>query len=143
MHKVFVYRTVFPSALPNYILTFCNPFNFALLLLFLHSTLYSNRQLISGVWIAEVSSIFLCLDQHVIPFWQFFFFLRETICFISNNFIFVFCLLQLAEPYYAFKAAGFEVTIASTAGGAIPIDAGSMKGDAFTAGKYLSDAGAM
>jgi len=71
------------------------------------------------------------------------FFLRETICFISNNFIFVFCLLQLAEPYYAFKAAGFEVTIASTAGGAIPIDAGSMKGDAFTAGKYLSDAGAM
>jgi len=27
-------------------------------------------------------------------------------------------LIQLAEPYYAFKAAGFEVTIASTAGGA-------------------------
>jgi len=52
-------------------------------------------------------------------------------------------LLQLAEPYYAFKAAGFEVTIASTAGGAIPIDAGSMKGDFFTAGKYLNDAGAM
>ena len=70
------------------------------------------------------------------------FFLRETICFISNNFIFVFCLLQLAEPYYAFKAAGFEVTIASTAGGAIPIDAGSMKGDAFTADskKFMLDA---
>ena len=51
-------------------------------------------------------------------------------------------LIQLAEPYYAFKAAGFEVTIASTAGGAIPIDAGSMAGDFFTedSKKFMHDA---
>ena len=35
-------------------------------------------------------------------------------------------LSELADPYYAFKDAGLDVTIASIAGGAIPIDAGSM-----------------
>ena len=82
--------------------------------------------------------LFSCLVQHVIPFWQFFFFagnhLLHELHILTISYLFF--LLQLAEPYYAFKAAGFEVTIASTAGGAIPIDAGSMKGDAFTAGKY-------
>lgn len=33
---------------------------------------------------------------------------------------------ELAEPYAVFTKAGFDVTIASIAGGAIPIDAGSM-----------------
>ena len=42
-------------------------------------------------------------------------------------------LSEMAEPYYAFKAAGIEVQIASTKGGAVPIDAGSMGGDFFTA----------
>ena len=31
---------------------------------------------------------------------------------------------ELADPYYAFQAAGLDVTIASIAGGPIPIDAG-------------------
>ena len=35
-------------------------------------------------------------------------------------------LSELADPYYAFQAAGLEVTVASIAGGAIPIDANSM-----------------
>ena len=42
-------------------------------------------------------------------------------------------LAELAEPYYLFKGAGFEVQIGSTAGGAVPIDQGSMSGDFFTA----------
>ena len=43
-------------------------------------------------------------------------------------------IAEVAEPYYAFKAAGYDITIASPSGGACPIDAGSMKGDALTAG---------
>ena len=35
-------------------------------------------------------------------------------------------LSELADPYYALKEAGLDVTIASIAGGAIPIDPGSM-----------------
>ena len=42
-------------------------------------------------------------------------------------------LAELAEPYYAFTKAGYEVTIASVAGGPVPIDKGSMGGDFFTA----------
>jgi len=42
-------------------------------------------------------------------------------------------LAELAEPYYAFKAAGYDIIVASPLGGGIPIDAGSMKGDFFTA----------
>ena len=45
-------------------------------------------------------------------------------------------LAEMAEPYYLFQAAGFTVTIGSPAGGAIPIDAGSMGGDFFTADAY-------
>jgi len=54
-------------------------------------------------------------------------------------------LSELAEPYYAFKEAGHELTIASPAGGAIPIDAGSMGGDFFTedAKKFMHDAEAV
>lgn len=50
-------------------------------------------------------------------------------------------LSELAEPYYAFLEKGYTVTIASTAGGPIPIDAGSMKGDFFTADakKFMHD----
>ena len=50
-------------------------------------------------------------------------------------------LAELAEPYYIFKEAGHEVTIASPAGGSIPIDAGSMGGDFFTAEakKFMHD----
>lgn len=50
-------------------------------------------------------------------------------------------LAELAEPYYKFKAAGFDVTIASPAGGACPIDPGSLKGDFFTADakKFMHD----
>lgn len=48
---------------------------------------------------------------------------------------------ELAEPYYAFKAAGHEVQIASIKGGAVPIDKGSMSGDFFTsdAKKFMHD----
>ncbi|KAJ1450531.1 class I glutamine amidotransferase-like protein [Pelagophyceae sp. CCMP2097] len=51
-------------------------------------------------------------------------------------------LAELAEPYYMFKdIAGYEVTIASPAGGAIPIDKNSLAGDFFTtlAKKFLHD----
>lgn len=50
-------------------------------------------------------------------------------------------LAEFAEPYYAFTAAGFEITVASPAGGAIPIDAGSMGGDFFTedAKRFMHD----
>jgi len=52
---------------------------------------------------------------------------------------------ELATPYYAFLDAGLEVTLASPAGGAIPIDAGSMGGDFLTdsAKKFLHDPVAM
>ena len=36
---------------------------------------------------------------------------------------------EITGPYYVFKDAGCEVTIASVAGGKIPIDAGSLSGD--------------
>ena len=36
---------------------------------------------------------------------------------------------EAATPYYLFQEAGFEVVIASTAGGPVPIDANSMGGD--------------
>jgi putative intracellular protease/amidase len=39
---------------------------------------------------------------------------------------------ELAAPYYAWKEAGYEVVIASTKGGPIPIDSNSMAGDFFT-----------
>ncbi len=41
-------------------------------------------------------------------------------------------LEELAAPYYAFKEAGFKVTIASVSGGEIPVDETSLKGDALT-----------
>ena len=50
-------------------------------------------------------------------------------------------LSELADPYYAFQAAGLEVTVASIAGGAIPIDANSM-GDPYfgdQAKKFMHD----
>mmetsp|Transcript_64037 Transcript_64037/g.176914 ORF Transcript_64037/g.176914 Transcript_64037/m.176914 type:complete len:231 (-) Transcript_64037:406-1098(-) len=54
-------------------------------------------------------------------------------------------LAELAEPYYLFKEAGIEMTIASPTGGAIPIDAGSLKGDFFTAEskQFMHDADAL
>ena len=39
---------------------------------------------------------------------------------------------ELATPYYLFKKAGYEVTIASPAGGAIPVDKNSMADGFFT-----------
>ena len=50
-------------------------------------------------------------------------------------------LSELADPYYAFQAAGLEVTVASIAGGAIPIDANSMGADFFgdQAKKFMLD----
>jgi len=52
---------------------------------------------------------------------------------------------ELAEPYYACTEAGLDVTIASIAGGAIPIDAGSLADAFFTADakKFLHDAAAV
>lgn len=54
-------------------------------------------------------------------------------------------LSELAEPYYAFKEKGYELTVASSAGGPIPIDKGSMGGDFFTADakKFMHDAEAV
>jgi len=40
---------------------------------------------------------------------------------------------EMAAPYYIFKDAGFEVVIASTRGGPVPIDGGSLVGDYMTA----------
>jgi|EP01046_Picozoa_sp_COSAG06_P082969 putative intracellular protease/amidase len=50
-------------------------------------------------------------------------------------------LAELAEPWFVFKAAGFELVLASPAGGAIPVDCGSVKGDFFTedAKKFMHD----
>eukprot|EP00519_Triparma_laevis_P008778 CAMPEP_0182499174 /NCGR_PEP_ID=MMETSP1321-20130603/7284_1 /TAXON_ID=91990 /ORGANISM="Bolidomonas sp., Strain RCC1657" /LENGTH=229 /DNA_ID=CAMNT_0024703325 /DNA_START=29 /DNA_END=718 /DNA_ORIENTATION=- len=50
-------------------------------------------------------------------------------------------LEELATPYYAFLEAGFECVIASTAGGPVPIDQGSVTGDFFTedSKKFLHD----
>lgn len=36
---------------------------------------------------------------------------------------------ELAEPYWILKDAGYDVTIASPAGGAVPIDQASLQGD--------------
>jgi putative intracellular protease/amidase len=48
---------------------------------------------------------------------------------------------ELATPYYLFKEAGYEVVIASTRGGPIPLDENSLKGDFFTAEakKFMHD----
>lgn len=53
-------------------------------------------------------------------------------------------LAELAEPYYVFTEAGFDVTIASVEGGSIPIDAGSMAEGFFTedSKKFMVDAAA-
>jgi putative intracellular protease/amidase len=50
-------------------------------------------------------------------------------------------LAELAEPWFVFKAAGYELVLASPAGGAIPVDCGSVKGDFFTedAKKFMHD----
>lgn len=42
-------------------------------------------------------------------------------------------LAELAEPYYAFREAGYDVTIASPTGSTITIDAASKEGDFYTA----------
>ncbi|GBF88803.1 hypothetical protein Rsub_01704 [Raphidocelis subcapitata] len=51
-------------------------------------------------------------------------------------------LSELAEPYYAFRAAGYDVTIASPRGGAVPLDPASLEGEAATpaAHRFLEDA---
>lgn len=53
-------------------------------------------------------------------------------------------LEETAAPYYVFKEAGFEVVLASTKGGPVPIDAGSMGEGFFTdaAKKFMHDAAA-
>eukprot|EP00933_Yihiella_yeosuensis_P032043 TRINITY_DN25630_c0_g1_i1.p1 TRINITY_DN25630_c0_g1~~TRINITY_DN25630_c0_g1_i1.p1 ORF type:complete len:241 (-),score=21.65 TRINITY_DN25630_c0_g1_i1:388-1110(-) len=50
-------------------------------------------------------------------------------------------LEEAATPYYIFKNAGMSVTFVSIKGGAVPIDAGSMGGDFFTAEakKFMHD----
>jgi putative intracellular protease/amidase len=52
---------------------------------------------------------------------------------------------EVAAPYYHFKDAGYEVVIASTAGGPVPIDGGSMAEGFFTdaAKKFMHDAAAV
>jgi len=54
-------------------------------------------------------------------------------------------LAELAEPWFVFGEAGYEITLASPAGGAIPIDAGSMAEGFFTddAKKFMLDAKAV
>lgn len=48
---------------------------------------------------------------------------------------------ELAAPYYAWKEAGFDVLVASTNGGAVPIDANSMGPGVFTdaAQRFMHD----
>jgi putative intracellular protease/amidase len=50
-------------------------------------------------------------------------------------------LEECSAPYYVFQDAGLEVELASPAGGCIPIDAASMRGDFFVASakKFLHD----
>lgn len=52
---------------------------------------------------------------------------------------------ELAAPYYIFKKAGYEIVVASPAGGAVPIDQGSMGEGFFTdeAKKFMHDAEAI
>jgi putative intracellular protease/amidase len=54
-------------------------------------------------------------------------------------------LEECSAPYYLFQNAGLEVDIASPAGGCIPIDAASMRGDFFVASakKFMHDPEAM
>jgi len=54
-------------------------------------------------------------------------------------------LEECAAPYYKFKEAGFEVVLASTAGGPVPIDAGSLGEGFFTehGKKFMHDPEAM
>jgi hypothetical protein len=54
-------------------------------------------------------------------------------------------LEELATPYYLFKEKGYEVVVASIAGGAIPVDAGSMGEGFFTdaAKKFMHDGAAV
>jgi len=54
-------------------------------------------------------------------------------------------LEELAVPYYQFKEAGFDVVIASPAGGPIPIDKSSMSGGSFNDAckKFMHDADAI
>lgn len=51
-------------------------------------------------------------------------------------------LSELAEPFYALKEAGYDVTICSPAGGAVPVDGNSLQGDFFVADakRYQADA---
>jgi hypothetical protein len=42
-------------------------------------------------------------------------------------------LEELASPYFVFKDAGFEITVASIKGGEIPVDPASLQGDFKTA----------
>lgn len=42
-------------------------------------------------------------------------------------------LSELAEPYWVLKDAGFDVTVASPNGGAVPVDPNSLAGDFKTA----------
>ncbi|KAF5827888.1 class I glutamine amidotransferase-like protein [Dunaliella salina] len=48
---------------------------------------------------------------------------------------------ELAAPYFLFQEAGFSVTVASTKGGEIPLDQGSLQGNFLTeaARKFLDD----
>eukprot|EP00536_Pseudo-nitzschia_multiseries_P004316 jgi/Psemu1/302489/fgenesh1_kg.71_\ len=52
---------------------------------------------------------------------------------------------ELASPYLIFKNAGYEITFSSPAGGPIPIDANSLKGDFFAeeSKTFLHDGEAM
>jgi len=54
-------------------------------------------------------------------------------------------LEETATPYYKFKEAGYTVEMASIAGGPVPIDAGSMGENFFTAAckKFMHDAEAV
>ena len=54
-------------------------------------------------------------------------------------------LEELAVPYYAFKEKGYDVVVASPAGGPIPIDKGCMSDPFFTAEckKFMHDADAI
>jgi len=54
-------------------------------------------------------------------------------------------LEELASPYQVFKAAGYDITFASTAGGPVPIDSNSLAEGFFSeeSKKFLYDAEAM
>jgi putative intracellular protease/amidase len=52
-------------------------------------------------------------------------------------------LEEIAVPYLAFKEKGYEIVVASPAGGPIPIDAGSMGSLDDVCKKFMHDAGAI